>query len=261
MPRRGRLRAVAPARPPPLGPPASPRGAAEMNPKASRRRARRPALAGHLPPGLAPAGRDLGAHRREPAAAVLVAGQPPPGGLPRPCLHDLGVVQGAGRRGPAAAGWFTLTRVGPEHPHGRPAAAVHQEDGPPLPPGPRPPHGGGRRCGGARSGGWAGRRTLALAVAATRLGRSFEAEDFWITVVHFLGESTRARPRPCRPDRGLSASPEVRPPGWTHRGGRTGGPGSAATGPLDERPHAEVAPPAGRRLSRAVEAMQKRSIH
>jgi hypothetical protein len=34
--------------------------------------------------------------------------------------------------------------------------------------------------------GLGGSRELALAVAATRLGGSFESEDFWITVVHFL---------------------------------------------------------------------------
>ena len=34
--------------------------------------------------------------------------------------------------------------------------------------------------------GLGGSKELALAIAATRLGRSFESEDFWVTVVHFL---------------------------------------------------------------------------
>ena len=42
------------------------------------------------------------------------------------------------------------------------------------------------RCVGGRCVGWVARRCLASAVVATRLGRSFEHEDFWQTVLHFF---------------------------------------------------------------------------
>ena len=47
-------------------------------------------------------------------------------------------------------------------------------------------------------------------------------------------QSSHARPRPRRPDRGLPARPAVRPAGSSDRGRRLGGTGAAPTGPHDE---------------------------
>src|SRR4051812_10912535 len=47
--------------------------------------------------------------------------------------------------------------------------------------------------------GMGGARPLALVVAATRLGRSFEAEDFWGTVVRFLVDHPELDPAQVGP--------------------------------------------------------------
>ena len=61
--------------------------------------------------------------------------------------------------------------------------------------------------------GLGGSKELALAIAATRLGRSFESEDFWVDRGPLPREPPGTGPRPGRAGRGLSPPPEVRPRG------------------------------------------------
>ena len=102
--------------------------------------------------------------------------------------------------------------------------------------------------------GLGGSEVLASAVAATRLGRSFEHEDFWQTVLHFFVNEPMLDPVARRPHRGLSQRSAVRAAGGfsSRRVSWDNWPSPAESD--NEGTHPEVALEAGRGVAQATEA-------